>query len=92
MSVNALEKALWRASANRADAQRCRDDAQAYSKEFKLDEDERSMLLSWDVSTLHSRGVNPLLLLMAFVAVNGMQKLGEYETKMNQPRPGASAQ
>jgi hypothetical protein len=86
MSINAIEKALWQASTNPADTQRFRDDAQGYLKGFKLEKDERSLMMSWDVGEAISRGVNPLLLLNAFSVVNGMDKMIEYLMKVNQPR------
>jgi hypothetical protein len=92
MSINAMEKALWQASTNPADAQRYRDDARAYLKGFKLDKDEHALLASWDVGEAISRGVNPLLLLNAFSVVNGMDKMIEYLMKVNQPRAAAPAE
>jgi hypothetical protein len=92
MSSNAMEKALWQASTNPADARRFRDDAQAYLKDFRLDEKECAMMLSWDVVAIASRGVNPLLLMQAFATVNGMGRMLEYIMRMNQPSGAAPAE
>lgn len=84
MSTNAVEKMLWQVSNNPAEADRLRADAQGYMKDFKLDADERALVDSWNVSALAERDVNPLLLMMAFTAVNGIQKMGEYVQRIHQ--------
>jgi len=85
MSTNAMEKALWQALSNPKELQRFTDDAPVYLSEFNIDEDERAAMLAWDVRQIVSRGVNPLLLMSAFSAVNGMEKMGEYAMAINQP-------
>ena len=84
MSVNALEKALWQVYLNPADKQRFCSDARAYLADFKLDEDERAMSASLDVMAMIGHGVNPLLVMMAFQTVRGVEKLREYFAIVNQ--------
>jgi hypothetical protein len=84
MSINALEKALWQIYLNPADKQRFCADARAYVKDFKLDEDERAKLASFDVMAMISHGANPLLVMMAFQTVKGVEKLREYFAIVNQ--------
>ena len=91
MSTNAIEKALWQALSNPKEMQRFREDPQAYLNDFKLDEKERSLMLTWDVGEVVSRGVNPLLLVSAYTAVKGMDTMGEYIMKINQQRGAAVA-
>jgi hypothetical protein len=86
MSTNALEKALWRVASDEKDIRRFREDPHAYLMDFKLDDEERSLLLEWNVNEIVSRGVNPLLVLSAFGSVKGMAQLPEYIMKINQPR------
>lgn len=88
MTTNAIEKALWQALSNPKEMRRFREDAQAYLKDFKLDENERSLMLSWNVGEVASRGVNPLLLVSAYTAVKGMDTMGEYIMTINQPVGG----
>lgn len=78
MSINALEKALWQVYQNPADTQRYCTDTHAYLQEFKLDEDECSMLASYDVMAMISHGANPLLVMMGFQTVKGVQRMPEY--------------
>ena len=86
MSANAIDKALWQALSNPKEMQRLREDAQDYLREFKIDDQERQLMLSWDVGELVSRGVSPLLLVSTYTAVEGMDKMGDYIMKINQPR------
>ena len=83
MSSCAMEKALWQAVTNPADNQRLRENAASYLSDFRLDADERALIMSWDVKAMAGRGVNELLLMMAFSAINGMDKLPEYLGKIN---------
>ena len=91
MSVNALEKALWQVYLNPADKQRFCSDARAYLADFKLDEDERAMSASLDVMAMIGHGVNPLLVMMAFQTVRGVEKLREYFAIVNQSGGAGSA-
>lgn len=84
MSVSALEKALWQVYQNPADTQRYCADTQAYARRFKLDDEERLMLASYDVMAMISHGANPLLVMMGFQTVKGVQHLPEYFAIVNQ--------
>ena len=71
MSVNGIEKALWEASVNPKQADRFSRDVHAYLEHFNVDEEERWLLAAWDLRALVDRGVHPMILMMAFAAVNG---------------------
>jgi hypothetical protein len=88
MSVNAIEKALWQISMNPSDARRLREDAQSYLKSFRIDEEERSLLAAWDVGGMLTHGVHPMLVMMAFTAINGPAAMGGYIEKLNRPSQG----
>ncbi len=85
MSTNAMEKALWQALSNPHELQRLAGDAAGYLSGFKLDEVERAMMLDWDVRGIVARGINPLLAVSAFSAVNGVEKMGDYAMAINHP-------
>ncbi len=82
MSVNAIEKALWQACADPADAQCLREDAPRYLQRFGIDEPERSLVASWDVAGMLRHGVHPMLVLMSHGAVNGAEAMGAYLQKL----------
>jgi len=90
MSVCAIERALWQVSTDPVEAQRLREDAQSYLKDFRIDEEECSLLASWDVSGMLRYGVHPMLVLMAYGAVNGHEAMGGYMEKLYAPG-GAAA-
>ena len=85
MSINAIEKALWQASMDPAEAGRMREDAESYLRDFRLDEQERALLASWDIRSIVERGVHPMVLMMAFAAINGPDMAASYVEKVNTP-------
>lgn len=87
MSVNALEKALWKIYLQPSEAESYRADPQAYAKQFRLDEKELSDLASLDVMGMQDRGANPLLVLMAFQTVRGPERLQDYFDIVNPVNP-----
>jgi Aromatic-ring-opening dioxygenase LigAB, LigA subunit len=89
MSVNAIEKVLWQTTSNPAEAERLRKDPEAFLNDFMLDKEERAWITSWDVATMVDRGVNPMVLMMSFSAVRGMENMMEYLMKINMPREAA---
>lgn len=91
MSNFAIEKLLWQACSNPADAGAFRAAPESYLGQFRIDDAERELLLAWDVTGLAARGVNPMLLMMSFNAVAGSGDMMEYITRINTPREGAPA-
>ncbi|MCP3725890.1 hypothetical protein M3I53_22615 [Paraburkholderia sp. CNPSo 3272] len=61
MSRNVLERVLHQLSVDRAAKQRFRDDAEGFLRRFALGEEERQMVLNFDVLALQNAGVNPML-------------------------------
>jgi hypothetical protein len=86
MSNFAIEKLLWQAFTNPAEAGAFRDDPDSYLGRFRIDDDERDLLKSWDVAGLADRGVNPMLLLMGFSTVQPGANMMEYVGRINRPR------
>lgn len=84
MNINAVERALWRACKDPEQAKRFREDAHSYLEEFRLDEEVRWLLATWDVSELLDRGVHSLLLMNAFAAVNGPAAMGTYTGQLEE--------
>jgi hypothetical protein len=61
MSRNVVERVLHQLTVDRAAKQRFREDATAHLARFVLTDDERRMLLEFDVLALQRHGVNPML-------------------------------
>lgn len=84
MSINALEKALWQIYLNPADAESYSADAEAFLKGFRLEEKESSAAAAFDVMGMINQGANPLLVMMAFQTVKGVERMPEYFGIVNQ--------
>jgi len=82
MNVNALETLFWRLNASQQDADRFRQDRDAFMSEFRLTDEEKQAVRGLDVKGLHESGVSCLLLMMACSRVNGFDKMGEYMAAM----------
>jgi Aromatic-ring-opening dioxygenase LigAB, LigA subunit len=82
MSANAVENALWRALSHPTDLAAFQQDGNRYLARFTLTDHERSLLLSWDVNAIIEHGVNPVLLMLTFGAVNGRHRRPEYLAKI----------
>jgi len=92
MSINSLEMALWQSYIYPADTERFRSEPEAYLRSFDLDDNERTMALNWDVVGQINYGVNPLLMMMAWQAVRGLETFGTYLGLVNgmaAPAPAA---
>jgi len=61
MSRNVLERVLHQLSVDRASKQRFREDAEGLLRRFALSDEERRMVLDFDVLGLQQAGVNPML-------------------------------
>jgi hypothetical protein len=61
MSRNVLEKLLHQLCVDRSVKQRFREEADKLLSRYALTEEERQMLLSFDVAALQKHGVNPML-------------------------------
>lgn len=61
MSRNVLERVLHQLSVDRTAKQRFREDAHGFLERFALAEEERRMVLEFDVLGLQKAGVNPML-------------------------------
>ena len=86
MSNFAIEKLLWQAFTNPAEAAAFRADAEGYLGNFRIDDEEKALIREWDVAGLADRGVNPMLLLMGFNAVVPGADMMEYVGRINRPR------
>jgi Aromatic-ring-opening dioxygenase LigAB, LigA subunit len=85
MSVHAAEKVLWMLGNQPSEAEKFKQDRRAYLNNFALEADERGWLETLDVKRLADRGVNPLLLLGVYRAIQGGDSIPEYMQRMNTP-------
>lgn len=86
MSNFAIEKLLWQTFTNPAEAGAYHADPDSYLRGFRLDEEELALIKVWDVAGLVDRGVNPMVLLMGYNALQPGANMMDYIGKINQPR------
>ncbi|MFC7050166.1 hypothetical protein [Emcibacter nanhaiensis] len=86
MSINAIEKLLWQVSVNPAEAQALREDAASCLSRYRLDEKERSLVSGWQLRAMLDSGVHPMVLLMAYAAVNGPEAGMKYAEEIHKPQ------
>jgi len=53
--------------------------------EYPLSDVERTDIKEWNVKTIHQSGVSPMLLLLSYASVNGMENRITYLRKMGMP-------
>ncbi len=61
MSRNVIEKLLHQLCVDRSAKQRFREDAERMLARYALTDEERRMVLAFDVAALQRHGVNPML-------------------------------
>ncbi|TCW78778.1 extradiol ring-cleavage dioxygenase [Burkholderia sp. SRS-46] len=61
MSRNTVELALYQLCVDRGAKQRFREDATQYLKRFSMTDQERTMIVTFDVKGLQEAGVNSML-------------------------------
>lgn len=61
MSRNVLERVLYQLTVDRNAKQRFREDAARFLERHALSDEERAMLIGFDVAGLQKAGVNPML-------------------------------
>lgn len=61
MSRNVLERVLYQLCVDRSAKQRFREDAPLFLSRFAISEEERAMVLAFDVRALQACGVNSML-------------------------------
>lgn len=61
MSRNVIEKLLYQLCVDRSAKQRFREDAEKMLARYALTDDERRMVLTFDVAAMQRHGVNPML-------------------------------
>lgn len=82
MSRNVLERVLHQLTVDRSAKQRFRDDAQGYLRRFALTEDERRMLLDFDIKGLQEVGVNPMLTMGFWQELSPQRDIREYMKRL----------
>lgn len=89
MSRHLLERVLHQLSVDRLAKQRFREDAAGFLARFALSDDERRMVLDFDVLALQQAGVNPMLTMGFWQELSPGRDMRAYMARL---RPAADGQ
>ncbi len=84
MSVHMVEKALLDIAASRASAEAYLKSPDDYLDAYRLDAGEIVMIKQLDVLEMQKRGLNPMLTMRAFSAIEGREKMPEYMRQLRE--------
>lgn len=83
MSSYMIEKVLWEICNDPQRTPEFNKDPGLYLTRYRLNDEERRMLIQMDVRALAEDNVNPLLIMMAYQQIKGPQAMPEYLAAMN---------
>lgn len=86
MGIHMVERVLWELETDREKAAQFQKAPKEFLAAYRLADNERCMLEAFDVQALAERGASTLLLMGAWLAVQGPATVGEYMMRMNKPR------
>jgi hypothetical protein len=85
MSMFSMERALWELTNNPDNVAQFRTEPDKLLASYQLDEEETDFLKAFNVRAMADRDVSPMLLMLAWFAVQGQDTLPEYLGRMNTP-------
>lgn len=88
MSRNVLERLLHQLTVDRSAKQRFREDAAKFLERHALTEEERVMLLNFDVLGLQKHGVNPMLTMGFWQELSPERNMRAYMKKLRSVADG----
>ncbi len=84
MTANSTEKLLWQICTDEDMLSRFRSSPDAFLNASDLDENEKELVIRWDVRRLIDQDVSPLLVMSAFLALHGPTGPVEYKRRMQE--------
>ena len=91
MSIYTIESFLYDLAYKPGHLERFRTDPEALFDDYFMSEEDRADLRAWRVREMHERGVSPMLLLLTYTAVFGIEKRNDYLEKMGMVSVAAAA-
>lgn len=82
MSINAVERLLFEVAASPDLVRQFKDTPEQLLGAYALAPDEAELVRHLDVHEIASRGVNPMLVMRAFAAIEGRERMPEYFRRM----------
>jgi hypothetical protein len=84
MSTHMLEKVLFDVAATPQRATEYSSNPDLFLSAYRLDDDETQLIKQLDVREMMRRALNPMLLMRAFSALEGRERLPEYLRRMRE--------
>jgi hypothetical protein len=84
MSTHMLEKVLFDVAATPQRAAEYSSNPDLFLSAYRLDDDEIQLIKQLDVREMMRRALNPMLLMRAFSALEGRERLPEYLRRMRE--------
>ena len=85
MSVYTIERVLFDLTSDPQAPARLREDPQGFLAAYPLEDEEAHIIRVLDVRAMHDRGVDAMLSMRAFNAVEGRARMPEYMRRINTP-------
>lgn len=82
MSRNVVERVLYQLCVDRSAKQRFKEDAQAFLARHALTDEERAMIVAFDVKALQEHGVNPMLTMGYWQELSPTRDMRAYMRKL----------
>lgn len=82
MSRNVLERVLWQLSVERPAKERFREDPEGFLSRFDLSDEEKSMVLNFDVKAMQDIGVNAMLTMGFWQEMSPNRSMRVYKEKL----------
>jgi hypothetical protein len=84
MSTHMLEKVLFDVAATPQRAAEYSSNPDRFLSAYRLDDDEIQLIKQLDVREMMRRALNPMLLMRAFSALEGRERMPEYLRRMRE--------
>lgn len=88
MSRNTVERALYQLCVDRSAKQRFKEEPEKFLARFAMTEDERAMVLGFDVKALQAYGINPMLTMGYWQELSPQRDMKTYMTRLRDVQQG----
>jgi protocatechuate 4,5-dioxygenase alpha chain len=88
MSRNTVERALYQLCVDRNAKQRFKEEPVKFLERFAMTEDERAMVLDFDVKALQAYGINSMLTMGFWQELSPQRDMKTYMTRLRDVKDG----
>lgn len=86
MSTHTMEQVLFDIASAPAVAAEFQRDRRAFLQAYRLTDAEVELVCAFDVANMQQLGVDPMLTMRAYTAVEGRERLGDYMASLHAAR------